>query len=160
MGIFTMTLFRFDDRLITWTKLEWLDHVEAFVYSADPARRTVDALFKFAPRQKAMLHRHRAPYTTFVVQGELRFYNAAGTLVEARPTGSYVPGVLNGEPHLEGGGDEEAIVFFTHHSVEDVLYEFLGEDMKPVVSLRFDDALALLETQGTPQWQRHPKTSV
>ncbi|GEP12639.1 regulator [Methylobacterium gnaphalii] len=153
-----MTQFKFDDRYITWTKLDWLEHVEAFVYSADPARRTVDALFKFAPLQKAMLHRHKAPYTTFVVQGELRFYSADGTLREIRPAGSYVPGVLNGEPHLEGGGEEEAIVFFTHHSVEDALYEFLDGDMKPVISLRFDDARALLEAQGTPQWKRHPES--
>ncbi|HUA76661.1 MAG TPA: hypothetical protein VMA86_03250, partial [Acetobacteraceae bacterium] len=96
----------FDDRNITWYRLDWLDHVEFYVYKADEENRIVDVLFKFAANTRAMLHRHKAPYITFVVQGELRFYRPNGVLKEIRPTGSYVSGVANAEPHLEGGGDE------------------------------------------------------
>jgi hypothetical protein len=55
-----------------------------------------------------MLHRHKCPYVTLVMQGELRFYREDGTHKETRPTGSFVSGPANGEPHLEGGGDEDA----------------------------------------------------
>jgi hypothetical protein len=34
----------------------------------------VDFLVKFAPNQKIFLHRHLAPTTTLVVQGEHRMY--------------------------------------------------------------------------------------
>jgi quercetin dioxygenase-like cupin family protein len=140
----------FDESNIVWRKLDWLDQVEFYVYKIDEENRIVDVIFKFAANQKAALHRHKAPYVTFVVQGELRFYRSNGELKEIRPTGSYVSGVANGEPHLEGGGDEDAIVFFSNRNVEDALYEFLDENMQPTITLRFDDFKAQLEAQGKP----------
>ncbi len=149
-----MKAYEFDDRNITWHRLDWLDHVEFYVYKVDEENRIIDILFKFAPNKKAMLHRHKAPYVTFVVQGELRFYRPNGELKEIRPTGSYVSGVANGEPHLEGGGDEEAIVFFSNRNVDDALYEFLDDELQPVATLRFEDFKAQLEAQGQPKWQK------
>ncbi len=72
--------YKFDERNIVWRKLDWLDHVEFYVYKVDEENRIVDVIFKFAANQKAALHRHKAPYITFVVQGELRFYRPDGTL--------------------------------------------------------------------------------
>lgn len=144
---------KFDDQNITWHRIDWLDHVEFYVYKVDEENRIVDVLFKFAANTKAMLHRHKAPYITFVAQGELRLYQTSGELKEIRPTGSYVSGEANGEPHWEGGGDEDAIVFFSNRNVEDALYEFLDENMQPTVTLRFDDFKAQLEAQGRAKWQ-------
>ncbi len=90
----------FDDSILTWHKLDWLEHVWYYVYDVDRQNGIVDALFKFAPNSKAMLHQHKTPYVTLVLQGELRFYRPNGALKEIRPTGSYVKGVANGEPHL------------------------------------------------------------
>jgi quercetin dioxygenase-like cupin family protein len=143
----------FDDQNITWYKLDWLDHVEFYVYKVDEENGIVDILFKFAPNQKVMLHRHKTPYITFVVQGELRFYRPNGELKEIRPTGSYVFGVANGEPHLEGGGDEPAIVFFSNREVKDALYEFLDADMQTTTVLRLEDFKAQFEAQGHAKWQ-------
>jgi quercetin dioxygenase-like cupin family protein len=143
----------FDDRNITWRKVDWLDHVEFYVYKADEENRIVDVLFKFAANTKAMLHRHKTPYVTFVVQGELRFYRPNGELKEIRPIGSYVSGVANGEPHLEGGGDEDAIVFFSNRNVENAMYEFLDDTLQPTVTLGFEDFKAQLEAQGRAKWQ-------
>ena len=145
--------YKFDESNIVWRRLDWLDHVEFYVYKVDEENRIVDVIFKFAANQKVALHRHKAPYITFVAQGELRFYRPDGELKEIRPTGSYVSGIANGEPHLEGGGDEDAIVFFSNRNVEDALYEFLDENMQPTVTLRFDDFKAQLEAQGKPTWQ-------
>jgi quercetin dioxygenase-like cupin family protein len=145
--------YKFDERNIVWRKLDWLEHVEFYVYKVDEQNRIIDVIFKFAANQKAALHRHKAPYITFVAQGELRFYRPDGELKEIRPTGSYVSGAANGEPHFEGGGDEDAIVFFSNRNVEDALYEFLDENLQPTVTLRFDDFKAQLEAQGAPIWR-------
>lgn len=115
----------FDDRAITWRTLDWLDHIAYYVYNVDETNRIVDVIFKFAANQRVMLHQHKSSYFTLVLQGELRFYRADGSLKETRPTGSYVEGFPGGEPHREGGGDEDAIVFFSNRNVDDALYEFM-----------------------------------
>jgi quercetin dioxygenase-like cupin family protein len=148
--------YKFDEGNIVWRKLDGLDHVEFYVYKVDDENRIIDVIFKFAANQKVALHRHKAPYITFVVQGELRFYRPDGELKEIRPTGSYVSGAANGEPHFEGGGDEDAIVFFSNRNVEEALYEFLDENLQPTVTLRFDDFKAQLEEQGEPVWRTEP----
>jgi quercetin dioxygenase-like cupin family protein len=118
----------FDEHNITWRSLPWLDDVSYFVYNVDKKNKIIDVLFKFAANSKVKLHQHKAPYVTFVVQGELRFYRPNGELKEIRPTGSYVIGTANSEPHMEGGGDQDAIVFFSNRNVDDALYQFLGAD--------------------------------
>jgi hypothetical protein len=94
-----------------------------------------------------MLHQHRCPYNTLVMQGELRFYRPDGSLKEIRYPGSFVSGVADGEPHTEGGGDEDAIVFFSNRNIKDALYEFLDETGKTVQVLSITDFKAQLEDQ-------------
>ena len=55
--------------------------------------------------------------------------------------------MANGEPHLEGGGDEDAIVFFSNRNIEDALYEFLDDAGNPVQVLGIADFKAQLEEQ-------------
>lgn len=146
--------FKFDETNIAWRKLDWLDHLHFYVYNVDRANGIVDIVFKFAANKRVMLHQHKVPYVTVVLQGELRFYNADGALKEIRPTGSYVQGVAGGEPHTEGGGDEDAIVFFSNRNVSDALYEFLDENLNPVVTLGIQDFVEQLEAQGPPKWRK------
>ena len=142
-----MPNYAFDDSNITWRTLDWLPHIAFFVYKVDEENRIVDVVFKFAANQKVMLHRHKCPYVTLVMQGELRFYREDGILKETRPTGSYVSGSANGEPHMEGGGDEDAIVFFSNRNIEDALYEFLDESGNPAQVLGIADFKAQLAEQ-------------
>ncbi len=142
-----MQAHEFDERNITWRTIPWLEHVSYYVYNVDEKNRIVDVVFKFAANQRAMLHQHKAPYITFVVQGELRLYRENGELKEIRPAGSYVIGAANGEPHTEGGGDRDAIVFFSNRNVEDALYEFLDDDGKPVQVLGIADFKAEFDAQ-------------
>jgi quercetin dioxygenase-like cupin family protein len=147
MGETTMAPHAFDARNITWRTLDWLPHIAFFVYKVDEDNRIVDVVFKFAANQRVMLHRHKCPYVTLVLQGELRFYREDGTLKEVRPTGSYVSGAANGEPHLEGGGDQDAIVFFSNRNIEEALYEFLDAAGRPVQILGLADFKAQLAEQ-------------
>lgn len=149
---------KFDDSNIVWRKLDWLDHLHFYVYNVDRENRIVDIIFKFAANSRVKLHRHLVPYVTVVLQGELRFYRATGELKEIRPTGSYVCGVADGEPHTEGGGDEDAIVFFSNRNIKDNLYEFLDDSGAPVISLGLDDFAWHLEDQGPPRWRGSQST--
>jgi hypothetical protein len=147
-----MHSFKFDDSNLTWSRLDWLEHVWFYVYDVDRKNGIVDVIFKFAPNSKAMLHQHKSPYITLVLQGELRFYRPDGSFKEVRPAGSYVKGVANGDPHLEGGGDQEAIVFFSNRNVEDALYEFIDEHGREIVTLRIGDFEEALRAQGRAKW--------
>ena len=142
-----MDTHSFDETNITWRTLDWLDNIAFFVYKVDEDNRIVDVLFKFAANQRVMLHRHRCPYVTLVMQGELRFYRENGELKEIRPTGSFVSGEANGEPHTEGGGDQDAIVFFSNRNIQDALYEFLDGSGNPIQVLGIADFKAQLEAQ-------------
>ena len=139
---------KFDDSNLTWRTLDWLEHVSFHICNIDEENRIVDVIFKFAANTQAMLHQHKTPYITLVMQGELRFYRPNGDFKEVRPIGSYVCGVANGEPHREGGGDQDAIVFFSNRNVEDAMYEFLDDELRPVVTVGFSDFKTLFEAQG------------
>lgn len=142
-----VTNFKFDQQNITWRTLDWLDNISYYVYNVDEKDRIVDVIFKFAAKKQVMLHQHKSSYYTTVLQGELRFYRPDGSLREIRPAGSYVAGFPDGEPHTEGGGDEDAIVLFSNRHVEDALYEFLDADGKIVQVLRIADFKAEFDAQ-------------
>lgn len=147
-----MSHLKFDDSNLTWSQIDWLKHIWFYVYDVDRKNGIVDVMFKFAANSKVMLHQHKSPYVTLVLQGELRFYRPNGEFKEVRPAGSYVKGVADGEPHLEGGGNEDAIVFFSNRNVEDDLYVFLDENMQPSVTLRIGDFEEALQAQGRAKW--------
>jgi hypothetical protein len=142
-----MSKFKFDDNNITWRTLDWLDNIAFFVYKVDEDNRIVDVIFKFAANKRVMLHQHRCPYNTLVMQGELRFYRPNGELKEIRYPGSFVSGAADGEPHTEGGGDEDAIVFFSNRNIKDALYEFLDDAGNTVQVLGIADFKAQLDDQ-------------
>lgn len=138
---------KFDDRNITWHTLEGIEHLQYHIFAVDEVNKIVDVMFKFAAKQKVVLHRHHADYVTLVVQGELRIYRANGELKEVRPVGSYVATKVGGEPHTEGGGDEDAVVFFSNRGQDGVIYEILDEQMNTLATLGLQDFKGLLQAQ-------------
>jgi len=139
----------FDDRNIRWYTLEGFDNLAYHVCDVDERLRSVDILFKFAANKKIALHRHKAPYRTFVLQGELRIYRANGELKEVRPLGSYVSAASDGEPHTEGGGDIDMIALFSNRGIapDGVVYEILDENLNVVVTFGIPEFKALLDAQ-------------
>ncbi|PNG25838.1 regulator [Methylocella silvestris] len=144
-----MTVYQFDESNIRWHTIEGFDHLSYFIYEVDEINKGVDLLFKFSANQKIALHRHKAAYRTLVVQGELRIYRANGELKEIRPVGSYVATEAGGEPHREGGGDQDVVVFFSNRNVADVIYEILDDDLQPIATFGLPEFKALLEAQST-----------
>lgn len=144
------TLAAFDQSNTKWYTIQGIDHAWYHVLKVDPEAKIVDVLFKFAANQQVILHRHHADYSTFIIQGELRIYNPAGDLIEIRPTGSFVERPAGGEPHTEGGGDEDCIAWFSNRGTDGVIYEILGPNNETVATLGLPEFQALWEAQDPP----------
>ncbi|QXX76085.1 regulator [Methylovirgula sp. HY1] len=138
---------KFDDSNVRWYTLEGIEDVYYHILKVDEKNRIVDILFKFSADARVILHRHWATYRTFIIQGELRLYSADGDLKEIRGVGSYVSKLAGGEPHREGGGDQDVIAIFSNRDVEGPIYEILDDELKMVAILGFNDFKALFEAQ-------------
>ncbi|MGZ4960562.1 MAG: regulator, partial [Methylomonas sp.] len=126
------------------------------ILDIDEEHKTVDVLFKFAARQQIVLHRHKALNKTFVIQGEHRLYHADGRLKETRPVGRYTSSPSSDEPHREGGGDMDVVVFFSIRGSDGVFYEILDDDLNVVAELGMGDFLDLYAKQGHfPSQRQH-----
>ena len=86
--------YAFDDRDIRWYKLGDFEHFVFAMLGVDVSQKIVDLLVKYAPNQKIFLHRHLAPTTTLVVQGEHRMYEPTVVLKAVHPAGSYTSSPL------------------------------------------------------------------
>ncbi|MEM1142640.1 MAG: regulator [Pseudomonadota bacterium] len=137
----------FDQSNVKWNTLEGADHVWYHILNVDRGRKVVDVLFKFAANERVFLHRHHADYSTFIIQGELRLYNAEGDITEIRPTASFVQKSAGGPPHTEGGGYEDCIAWFSNVGTDGVIYEILDPDGNTVNTLGFSDFEALWSAQ-------------
>ncbi len=138
---------KFDESNITWHTIEGIENLQYHIYAVDEEMKIVDLVFKFAANKKIALHRHHADYVTVVLQGELRIYRPNGEVKEVRPVGSYVATRGGGEPHTEGGGDEDVIVFFSNRGQDGVIYEILDEQMNTLGTFGVQEFKALLAAQ-------------
>jgi hypothetical protein len=127
--------------------IEGFPHLAYHICAVDETKRIVDILFKFDANAKIALHRHKADYITLVLQGELRIYRANGELKEIRPVGSYVAGTADGEPHTEGGGDQDVIAFFSNRNVDGLVYEILDDAQTIVATFGMAEFKQLLAAQ-------------
>lgn len=137
----------FDDSHIQWQTLSGFDHLQYSILDIDESNKIVDVLFKFAARQQIVLHRHKALNKTFVIQGEHRLYHADGSLKEIRPVGRYTSSQPSDEPHREGGGDVDVIVFFSIRGTDGVFYQILDNELQVIAELGMRDFIDLYKDQ-------------
>ncbi|MGZ8160269.1 MAG: regulator [Methylobacter sp.] len=137
----------FDDTHIKWQTIGNFEHLLYTILAIDEHNKIIDVLFKFTAHQQIVLHRHKAINHTFVIQGEHRLYHADGTLKEIRAVGSYTSSPPSDEPHREGGGDIDAIVFFSIRGNDGVLYEILDDDFIVIATLSMQDFINLHKGQ-------------
>jgi hypothetical protein len=92
------------------------------------------------------IHRHLATTTVLVLEGEQHLWDVHpdGTrgALRVRRAGDYALSVGDALPHLERGGPEGGLVFFGTHARDGVLYEILGEDLKPVANVTIEALVA------------------
>ncbi|MEM9342724.1 MAG: regulator [Pseudomonadota bacterium] len=140
----------FDQSNIKWNTLPGIEHLWYHVLNVDRDLKVVDLLLKFAANEKVVLHKHHADYSTFIIQGELRLFDAEGALTEIRPTASYVQKSAGGAPHTEGGGDEDCIAWFSNKGTDGVIYEILGPNGETMGTLGLPEFEALMLAQDEP----------
>ena len=140
----------FDQSNIKWNTLEGIEHLWYHILDVDRDLKVVDMLLKFSANQKVVLHKHHADYSTFIIQGELRLYNAEGELTEIRPTASFVQKSAGGAPHTEGGGDQDCIAWFSNKGSDGMIYEILGSNGETLATLGLPEFEALMQAQDEP----------
>ena len=111
----------------------------------DVSQKIVDFLVKYEPNQQLFLHRHLALTNTLVVQGELRMYEPTGVLRVCR-VGSYDSNPP-GDTHRDGAGNGEAVVFYSVHGKDGVLFEILDDDLNVVGTLSTEDFMGAWQQQ-------------
>ena len=141
-----MQTYLFDDRNVTWQTVEAIG-AQIYVLAVDEAREIVDVLIRFQPNTPGKLHRHLNEFSTFVLQGELQFWRQDGSLKEVRAAGSYVQIAANGDPHLEGAGDQMAIVLFSFRGSTGDMILYLDENSNVSFRLGFAEFKATLAQQ-------------
>jgi hypothetical protein len=142
-----MATHHFDNAGIQWQALGNFEHLLYSIQNVDRQNKIIDVIFKFAARRQIVLHRHKALNHMLVIQGEHRLYEADGKLKEIRPVGRYTVSPPSDEPHREGGGDEEAIVFFSIRGSDGVFYEILDDDQNVIATLGMQDFIDLYNSQ-------------
>jgi hypothetical protein len=142
-----MNSYLFDDANIKWQNIGEFEHLHFSILEVDEENRIIDVLFKFTAHRQIVLHRHKAVNKTFVIQGEHRLYKADGNLKEVRAVGSYTSSLPSDEPHREGGGDVDVIVFFSIRGEDGVLYEILDDDLNVIATLGFQDFINMYNDQ-------------
>ena len=140
--------FRYDGSAV-----DWRDFITEGCYyrllNVDTEAKQADMLVKFEPNSECMYHRHAATTTTMVLQGELRVreQSDSGEVVNVKRAGSYSIGG-EGEIHIEGAGDETAIIFFSMRTDSEIIYELLNPDL----SLRKSITVADFDRDWREKW--------
>jgi hypothetical protein len=126
----TAPKFRFDT-----TNLEWKNFVTEGCYyrllDVNVPARTADMIVKFEPNARCLNHRHVARTMSFVLEGELHVIEKmpdGTTRKTVKPAGTFSADATN-EVHIEGGGDQGVVVYFSMRGDSDHIYDFVNDDM-------------------------------
>jgi hypothetical protein len=132
--------FRFDTR-----EVDWKDFITTGCYykllEVNVATRTADMLVKFEPGARCLYHRHVAPATSLVLEGELHIFDKTSTgetLRVVKPAGTYTSGVEN-DVHVEGGGENGVIVYFSMRGASDHIYDLLDANLNLTRAITIQD---------------------
>ena len=120
---------------ITWIHLEGSPRFDypieyrVAVLGAQPEKGRIDFLSKWAPNSYCHFHRHIGETTTLVLEGEQHIVETTPTqtIHKVRKPGFYAhtPG---GEVHMEYGGPEGTVVFFSCQADNGRLFEVLDKE--------------------------------
>jgi len=127
----------FDDNQLRWKRFTGNDQFDYPIdYSAAllNAREDghVELLYRWAPNSYCHFHRHTAPTTSTVLEGELHVVDIDPETGEelsrrVRTAGDFAH-KTPGDVHMECGGPEGALVLFNLYAPDDLLAETLAKD--------------------------------
>lgn len=146
---------RFDPDGVDWLEIagardgSYPIHHELAILGWDREVGTIDLLIRFDDRGgHCQAHRHVCPTSVLVLEGEQH-------IEEMLPDGSRRPKVRTAgvhhlsagdpHPHMERGGPDGAVVFYSHHSLDGRLYDVVDDDRNVVGTVTIDSLVELWE---------------
>ena len=140
---------RFDPRQVKWIHVDSprdarypVDH-EYAVLGGNPKTGVLDMLVRFPPGGHCPRHRHVAPTSTLVLEGEQHLFD---TLPDGAPrhrvrrAGDYALSD-GGDLHIEGGGPEGGMIYLSMHSRDGHLFDVVGPDLEVISKVTIEDLL-------------------
>ena len=118
----------------------------------DRDARTVDFVLRFnAEGGHCQRHRHLASTTVLIMEGEqhlLELHPDGSTTPKKRVKGEYARSTgEDANPHMERGGPEGGVVFYSCHTPDGRLFEFIDDDGAVIGEATFDNMVGA--------WERH-----
>jgi len=152
-----MTAPKLDPDRIPWLEIAgspestYPIHHDIAILGWDRDAGTIDLMIRFDDRGgHCQAHRHISTTSVLVLEGEQHLDELLpdGTRVhKVRHAGEHhlTPGDPN--PHMERGGPDGAVVFFSHHSTDGRLYEIVDDARNPVAVVTIDSLVAMWENR-------------
>ena len=123
----------------TGENIDWkpFNDMPGFVYkvlNVDEKRREIDMLFRFDPDSFCFNHRHVTKVTSIVLEGDhvvREFDDAGNERVSIRKAGQFSVSE-GGDAHIEGGGENGAVVLFNFRGDTDHIYDIMDDALNVV----------------------------
>ena len=130
----------------TGENIQWkaFNDMPGFVYkvlNVDEKRREIDMLFRFDPDSFCFNHRHVTKVTSIVLEVDhvVREFDEAGNeRVSVRKTGQFCVSD-GGDAHIEGGGENGAVVLFNFRGDTDHIYDIMDDELNVVRQVYIQD---------------------
>lgn len=138
---------------IPWRPFPGFDGLYYHVLDVDRERHLVDMLMKFEPGSKCVPHRHVGPTRTLVIEGDHLIFDSLdpSKLVATRPAGMFSTN-SGDETHIEGGGNNGAVILLSMTAVDHEIYEVFDADMVLKRVINTSDFERGLEKQHTESY--------
>jgi hypothetical protein len=124
-------------------------HHDLCILGYDRDKGTIDLMIRFdANGGHCQAHRHVTTTSVLVLEGEqhLDELRPDGTRVhKVRKAGDHHLTTGDPYPHLERGGPEGGVLFFSHHTDDGRLYEIVDLDGNVVATVTIDSLVASWE---------------
>lgn len=152
-----MSIARFDPDVVDWLEIQgaadssYPIHHDVAILGWDRDAGTIDLLIRFDDRGgHCQAHRHVSTTSVLVLEGEQHIDELLpdGSRVhKVRPAGVHhlTPGDAN--PHMERGGPDGAVVFFSHHSPDGRLYEIVDDDRAVTSVVTIESLIAMWKSR-------------
>lgn len=131
--------FHFDTSTVDW-KPFITDGCYYRILNVNVPARTADMIVKFEPNAQCLYHRHVAACTSLVLEGELHIVEKtpSGEVRKVKPAGTFSSGVED-DMHIEGGGEEGVVVYFSMRGASDRIYDLLDTDLNLTRAITIQD---------------------
>tara|TARA_Y100001970_G_scaffold37499_1_gene46352 strand:- start:32437 stop:32883 length:447 start_codon:yes stop_codon:yes gene_type:complete len=116
---------------VNWIQFPGFAGLYYNVLDVDPEDHFVQLLMKFEPGVQCVPHRHIGPVQTLVLEGEHLIFEVddPAKLIDRRAAGTYSS--HNGdEAHIEGGGDDGAVVLLSMEAKNGQIWETYDTELK------------------------------